>query len=399
MSDAPSDVAVMADDCTASILESLHQRVMRLEDVWKVGYNIAEFKKPFELSLSRQVDLSQLSPLNKLFPALRSTMGFVGDIWVNPLSGLGKVTKVEILKELKIRDVSNGISCLLIVCLAKVNNMNVVLKFRMIDSGSGDSTEIEAKNALGVEFDSKLDGMFPKLYCVFKITTLIPGDVNRTWECIGIQELEDLSNEDMRTPIILCECFRLLRNLHACGYAHGDAHIGNFMKSSEGEVTKVYMIDQDEIRLLPASDIGVSNYLQSLDYQTLLFQGMPLCDIFLRILNAYPKNQGKALGYLQSVIKGVFWKVGYLSVIVSPVSHIDYKGYSVEDIRQRFSTPDVVLGGKTYYQFLCGVDRKYIDNKFASLFYDQSFMKEFNKMMIDEWKFQRRANKEPPLDD
>ena len=40
------------DDCTASILESLHQRVMKLEDVWKVEYEIGDARQPLEMLLT-----------------------------------------------------------------------------------------------------------------------------------------------------------------------------------------------------------------------------------------------------------------------------------------------------------------------------------------------------------
>ena len=40
------------NDCTASILERLHQRVAKLEDVWKVQYEIADAKQPLEMLLT-----------------------------------------------------------------------------------------------------------------------------------------------------------------------------------------------------------------------------------------------------------------------------------------------------------------------------------------------------------
>jgi len=394
MSDAQSDVAVMADDCTASILESLHQRVVRLEDVWKVGYNIAEFKKPFELILARQTNPSKWSPINILFPALRSVKSYVGEIWVNPQSELGNVTNVEIQKELMTRDTSNGIPCLLIVCLAKINNVNVVLKFRQIDAMSGDSTENEAKHALVIAFDPKLDGMFPKLHCVFRIATLSPGDTVKTWECIGTQMLAELSVGDRTDPYVMHECIGLLRKLHGCGYIHGDPHIRNFMKLSEEGIPKVYMIDQDEIRLLPTNDIAMSNYLQVSDYRTFMFSGNPICDTYAHIHAFYHGDRERLDYYIKMVTLGVFKRLDYFSVVFAPVMFYDYRGAAFEDIRIVLSSRDATKNNVTYFQYLGSINSEFIDRKFASIFSELNILKGANGELNREWEIQRTLRRD-----
>ena len=379
-----------ADDCTASILESLHQRVMKLEDVWKVGYNITELKKPFELSLTGQTNPSQWSPLNKLFPALRGGRGNpMGDIWVNPQSELGNVTKIEIVKELMTRDRSNGIPCLLIVCLAKINNVNVVLKFRQIDSMSGDSTEKEANHALGVAFNPKLDGMFPKLHCILKIATVAPGDVRRVWECIGTQMLSELSVGDKTDPYVLHECIGLLRKLHGCGYIHGDPHIGNFMKLYVEGIPRVYMIDQDEVRIMPTNDIAMSNYLQISDYRTFMFSGNTLCDAYSRIHAFYQGDIHRLQYYIKVVTLGMFKKLDYFSVVFAPVMFYDYRGAEFDEIRKVLSSRDATKNNVTYFQFLGSIDSQFIDRKFANIFSDLTILKGANNDLLREWEVQR----------
>lgn len=384
-------------DLCSSILESMHVRVKRLEDVWKAGFHVRDARQPFVLTLSSQNNPPSWGPINKLFPALMGAgRNPMGDIWVNPKSGLGKVTKVEIQKEIMTRDKSNGIPCLLIVCLAKINDVEVVLKFRQVDAMSGDSTEKEASNTLKVSFDSNLDGMFPKLYCILKVITSAPGDVRREWECIGTQKLAELSKEDKVDPFVLQQCAGLLRSLHSFGYIHGDPHLGNYMKTSDSGLAKVYMIDQDEVRSLPNNNRAISNYLQISDYRTLMFSGNPICDAYSRMGMAYQADPERFRYYSESVTIGVFKKLGYFSVVFAPVMFYSYRGSEFKVIESVLTSSQATLSGVPYLHFLGSgdVDSNYIDRKFAGVFADINMMIGANRQLLDEWQSQAIAHGE-----
>jgi len=370
------------DDCTASILESLHQRVIRLEDVWKVGYNIVETRQPFELALMQ----SGIPAMNALFSAINAAPGKTlrGDIWVNPQSGLGVVNKVVIRSEIMARDSSNGLPCILIVCNGTINGVNVILKFRMVEARSEHFTEQEAEHALDVMIDKRLDGMFPKLYCVFKVTT----QWGMTFECIGTEPLSELADADRGDTRIQLQCVALLKNLHECGYVHGDPHLGNFMKKIDVQGRRrVYMIDQDEIRRLPTSDVAISIYMQILDYQTLLFWGNPRCYFLTQM------DLGGGHDLVPNFLHDMWKRMGYFNVVFGPESFFNIKKDSVETMKMKLGSARSSLQEKgstvftTYLEYLSrpNVNKEYIDKRFAHLFGDDKLMKYTNDLIREMW--------------
>lgn len=370
------------DDCTASILESLHQRVIRLEDVWKVGYNIVETRQPFELALMQ----SGIPVMNTLFSAINAAPGQTlrGDIWVNPQSGLGVVNRVVIRSEIVAGDFSNGLPCILIVCSGTINGVNVILKFRMVEARSEHFTEQEAKHALDVMIDKRLDGMFPKLYCVFKVTT----QWGMTFECMGTEPLSELTGEDRGDTRIQLQCVALLKNLHECGYVHGDPHIGNFMKKIDGQGRpKVYMIDQDEIRRLPTSDVAISRYMQILDYQCLMFWNNPRCFALTQI------DGGGGGSHLPMLMYDVWRTLGYYNVVFGPELFYDIRKKSVKDMRMKLESVRSSMQERgnpvvtNYLQYLSRTDvnKEYIDKRWADMIGNDRLMKDTNDLLMKMW--------------
>lgn len=385
------------DDCTASILESLHQRVAKLEDVWKVQYEIADAKQPLEMLLTE----TKYNHKNTLFPAIKSMGGKVyGEIWTNPLSNFKKVGKgyrVEIGEEIKVRDTSNGADCLLVVTRGKINNTDVVLKFRLVDYKSEKMTEVEAKHALSTSLNKDMHGLFPELFAVMKIVTgvgaptaltLAPGVVRpypvlakrqMTWECIATEPLEELDLDDKKSVNIQLECCRLLKNLHSNGYIHGDPHMGNFMKKkvSDGKYV-VYMIDQDEIRKLPANDKAISNLLQILDYQALAMWNNPRFTALVDI----EKEGGRDMDISNAVNMACkFFR--YHTYMFSPEPFWFYKGQDVRAIRARLPAE--------YIRFLSLDDMDTLDiyNSFANIVKKDGVMKGANDLLMEAWHKKR----------
>jgi hypothetical protein len=371
-----------AEDCTASILESLHQRVARLEDVWNVGYSLVETRQPFELALMQ----TGIPAMNSLFSAINAEPGKVlrGNIWVNPQSNLGAVSRVVIRSEIIAREVSNGMACILIVCSGTINSVNVILKFRMVEERSEKFTEQEAKHALDVMIDKRLDGLFPKLYCVFKVRT----QYGMTFECIGTEPLSELSNEDCKNTVIQLQCVALLKKLHGCGYVHGDPHLGNFMKKFDARGSpRVYMIDQDEIRRLPADDAVISKYMQMLDYQTLVFWNNPRCPA-LNIIDG-----GGGGSHLPTFAYNLWKAIGYFNVVFGPELFYHIVRDSVQTMRIKLGNVNYSMQENgsavvtTYLQYLGrpDVSEEYIDKRFADLIRDDSLMKFTNNLITDMW--------------
>ena len=373
----------------ASILESMHQRVARLEDVWKVKLTMNDVKEEFDLFAAKGCKAK--SSLNTLFFGVqKATNGVVGEIWVNRRLGMDDTfNAVTITEEVMARDSSNGEKCLLIVCRGTFNNTKVILKFRLVEAISEHATEKETSNALMVQSDKNLDGLFPKLYGVFKVKTEGPLGNKLTWECIMTGPLIELDRSDRVSCIRQRECVRLLGKLHRCGYVHGDPHFGNFMKNSAG---KAYMIDQDEIRRLPedernngiitrATNNDVSKYMQILDYHQFLFWNNKNC-LALNYMDAVGGS-----GYeIELAWRSLWMKTGYFSLILTPFSIMSPKKRSVEEIKMFLQSSSVILDGKgSFLTFLKEKTVQNIDSRIESFVALKNDMKRINDSLLESW--------------
>jgi hypothetical protein len=385
---------MMADDCTASILESLHQRVMKLEDVWKVEYEIGDARQPLEMLLTG----TKFSHKNTLFPAIKSTGNKIyGEIWTNPLDNfkkVGNVYRVEIGDEIMVRDTSNGADCLLVVTKGKINDTNVVLKFRLVDYKSENMTEVEARHALSTSLNKDMHGLFPELYAVMKITTginvypaltIIPGAVRpppviakkqMVWECIATEPLEELTVQDVSNVKVQAECFKLLRILHTKGFVHGDPHMGNFMKKKVGEGQHlVYMIDQDEIRKLPVADRAMSLFMQILDYQTFATWNNP----FFTAFDVIKKERGTMWDIVKAWNK-VSLHFKYRVILFTPQPFWSYKGLDSKAMRAKLPPEYIANLSKD------NVNGKHIYELFVELIENMKQMDKANTVLLDAWR-------------
>lgn len=350
------------------------QRLSRLEDLWNVNYSIRDSKTSFELTKSPRCGPG--SRLNKLFSAFTSASpSYFGEVWVNPSSGIGSIYKIEIVKEIRVRNSSNGLPCLLVVCLANVNDdIPAVLKFRLVEPESEMFTELEGNHSLCVAFDSRLRRLFPTLYCMFDVTTTASG---LKWECIGMQPLVDLSTPDRGDLSVLGQCAGLIRDIHRCGYAHGDSHLGNFMKlpaDDHSAPIKVLMIDQDEIKPLPTEphEIGMLNYMKIVDYHTLLFHFNVYCQALKNI-----KDDSEA----ERVCAKLFKEGDDFSMLFMPFPYYLRHGYDADEIMMELSSRKATKDSITYLQYLGMLESSEIDSFFAELLQSVRRMKSLNDLI------------------
>lgn len=380
------------DDCTIHILESLHERVAKLEDLWKVGYELKDARKYFILTLSRALKSSSWSVENTLFNSLRNgATPPLGEIWVNPYSDIGQVKEIEIQKEIKVSNVSNGKPCVLVMCLAKVNNIDIVLKFRQVKKDSEDFTEREAKNALKIALDVGVSKIFPTLHVMFKITV---GNlkVKRTWECIGSQLLSELTRDDKLNWRVQGKCLDLLHGLHSCGYVHGDPHMGNFMKepgldNDSWGVPFIHAIDLDEVRLLPDDAIRIGYYLRILDYQAFMFWNNPRFSVLGDIYSTYINKDSSNHDMLIKIYRKAWLdnKDQDHEVAFGPYPFYVQRDKSVAELQQSLSGPLAVKNGTTYLNYLSSVDPKSIHDGSKDI---NSLRDQFKKIFSEapNWK-------------
>jgi hypothetical protein len=272
--------------------------------------------------------------------------------------------------------------CLIVVCSADINeNIPAVLKFRLVEPKSETFTEMEGKNSLSVAFDSRLQRLFPKLYCMFDVTTLDQVDKNQIkWECIGMQPLADLSASDHADVSVLGQCARLISEIHRCGYAHGDSHLGNFMKVPDHDhdhhtPTKVLMIDQDEMKLLPTEpyEKAWSNYMQLVDYHTLLFHFNVYCNAFRNIKDDED---------LERVCGRLFRNEREFSLLFLPFPYSLRQNADSDDVMIELSSNSATKDSLTYLQYLGMLERSDIDRFFAELLQDTKRMRELNDLIV-----------------
>jgi hypothetical protein len=276
------------------------------------------------------------------------------------------------------------------LCRGTINNVNVILKFRLVSRGSEEFTRKEASHALTVSINKALDGKFPILYCIFKVVTRSPRGELMVWECIATEPLSELTEIDRRDVEIQKRCIKLLGHLHGCGYIHGDPHMGNFMKKG---ISTVYMIDQDEIRRLPDNEPALSSFMQILDFQTFLFWNNPN----FPALNYISSQEGYAI--IGIVIHNVWLGLGYHNVVFSPYYHADFQGVSLDIMRAKLSSPyatmaeiwgdGVVHPPTTYLQFLGRPHVRqagYVESRFMDLVQDNTRLQEVSNMILDAWQ-------------
>ena len=388
----PTDIS---EDCTADILESLHGRLGRLEDLMKVDYKVHDGMHPFELTLKPSLKSKEWSDDNTLFNSLRNNKGkaYTGDIWVNPFSGINKVTSVEIQSEMRVSSVSNGLPCVLVMCLAKVNNVDVILKLRQVEKETSDFTEREAKNAMKIALDIGVSKIFPELYIMFKITVGAFTKVRRTWECIGSQSLDELTSEDKGNPNwrIQRYCTSLLNQLHISGYVHGDPHFGNFMKErgvSRGAygVPIIHLIDLDEVRPIPTEGFSIGYYLMILDYQAFMFWNNPRFRVFQEI---YFDHGGRNNNMLAKVFNKAWLDNtdDEIEIAFGPYPFNIMRAMSVDKLRNSIMDQGVaVKKGKTYLTYLSSLDNEAIRIKFNAILDDSTAWKRIEDRLLAAWR-------------
>jgi hypothetical protein len=384
--------APLADDSTVMILESLHERLARLEDVWNVDYKIQERRPFFVLSLKPSLRPKEWSDDNTLFNSLRNAVRPVmGEIWVNPYSEIGPVAAIEIQKQLRVSNVSNGKPCVLVMCVATANNVDIVLKFRLVKKESENFTEREANNALKIALDVGVSKIFPMLYVVFKVTTGGMGKVQRTWECIGSQNLVELTMEEKRSVPVHSECLSLLNKLHKSGYVHGDPHFGNFMKEPyiggvRDGVPTIRLIDLDEVREVPLDQARVGHYLKILDYQAFMYWNNPRFQVFQDI---YFDNDGDNHAMLQRVYRKVWLENNDddIEIALGPYPFNDQRDKSVEDIQKSLMDPALAMkNGKTYLSYLTGLTPDLVRIKFNAIFSDTAMWRKIDGRLMKAWR-------------
>ncbi len=279
------------------ILHSLHKRISILEHLKIPALNqVADVQVP-----SRQTELlkSQSQECVTTFTSTgysafcRTHFESIIDkcmIWHNTRNSDIQCRKVEITREIAIRDESNAMETLNGIFLGvyyftyhassqyPVNaSLPVVIKMRQVNSSTEHLTEKEVQHMINTSQDDLIKHLFPNLYFVMSMKDMH----GNTWECTGIDPLSEM-NLDIN--IFLPEAFLLLQGLHQAGYTHGDPHMGNFMIVPEGSRLphltphRLIFIDQDNIQKLPSGphNVALANLLIINDLNTLLFVQNPL---------------------------------------------------------------------------------------------------------------------------
>ena len=384
--------ACLTDDCTVGILESLHERVARLEDVWKVDYKIQDTRPIFELKLKRSLKPSEWADDNTLFNSLRNAANPpFGEIWVNPFCEIGIVNEIEIQKQVSVSNYSNGLPCKLVVCTATVNKVDIMLKFRQVEEKSENFTEREARNALQIALDNGVSNVFPMLFVVFKVTTGGGGKVKRTWECIGSQLLLELTDAEKKGVPAQKKCMEILAQLHKCGYVHGDPHMKNFMKvpgigGGRNGLPNIRLIDLDEVRVIPSDQVRVGYYLRILDYQSFMFWNNPRFKVFQEI---YYDNGGNNHAMLHRVYNRA-WRDNTdsdIEIAFGPYPFNDQKGRSVADLQKSLMDPVIATkGGKTFLNYLVSLDPESIRVKFNAILNDSTMWGKIEERLLVAWQ-------------
>lgn len=118
-------------------------------------------------------------------------------------------------------------------------------------------TEVEVRKALMISENLRTRGMFPKIRFVCSFS-----DGINVWEGVMLDELENLTMEQRTSQHFYSAAFYLMKELHATGYIHGDAHTGNFMKLRRFAVPpypgdiQLSFIDWDQLFELPFNYSG-----------------------------------------------------------------------------------------------------------------------------------------------
>lgn len=283
-----------------SQLEALHQRLSSLEqqhlqsvlDI-TVPSTLGSRAKFCEFSINQTAATSKLA--SNVGMRKKNIRMWLSTFHSDPMT-LPKSLKV--IKELMYREVSYAVECPLSITLAELttetyemgiartNVQQVIAKFRKVNRDTSKMTEIEGQHAVDTYINPEIKNLFPHLYFIASVADT----VHNSWECIGIEKLEDpydnntgYSVEDVKSAYLA------LKALHSKGFIHGDSHMGNFMRvplrSKNHPVDNpghIIMIDQDSIRKLPTNEklSAVKKYLMIQDLNTLLLWNNPVVWFF-----------------------------------------------------------------------------------------------------------------------
>lgn len=269
-------------------VKAIQARITHLETVMDVDVpsKFALSLKNYTTKCTFNIDKSSQAAKGK-FCKLLGTGTIDMKAWLSTVNKERKILSVVMVKEMVFQEITFAQPCTLCVGQAELTVLNqetnvknvtvIAVKFRKLLNKTelNRLTEHEAENAIKTWKTEEIEDLFPKLYFVGQIVTK-----NATWECIGTELMDQIPRDPVtkKTPFLYYQgAYEALKRLHAQGYAHGDAHLGNFMvvpKDSQHPVyhpSRVIMIDQDSFRVLPTAkdDFALRNLMIVQDLVTL----------------------------------------------------------------------------------------------------------------------------------
>jgi len=308
-----------------SQLEALHQRLSSLEQ--QQLQSVLDITVPSKLgtrTILCEFTIDKLAAASWLAKSVGTKSRNI-KLWLsaNNSDPTTVPKSLKVLKELSYSDFSYGKECPLSITvaeletetyekgIAKSKKRQVIAKFRKVNNNTSKMTEIEGQHAVDTYINPEIKDLFPHLYFI----TSVADTLYNTWECIGIEKLDDMwdrmkgySASDYQNAYLA------LKALHSKGFIHGDSHMANFMRvplgSTEHPVDnpgRIIMIDQDSIRRLPVDKKfrAASKYLMIQDLNTLLLWNNQFVTVIQDIDNDDEKREAMAKVYQFG--KGLIW--------------------------------------------------------------------------------------------
>ena len=319
-------------------------------------------------------------------------------IWTNKKfidsTGGFNIRQIFMNEVLYYREQSNGEPCKLVVfnCICRnregsryntrYNSRPMLLKFRKVEAATSNErfTEIEGSNAMMIDRTPGLCDLFPALFCLVRLEIAVGPQSNELWEGIGMELLDSSPRvQQQQDETFYRKCFEELCKLHAFGYIHGDAHIGNFVRNPETGAAR--LIDQDDIIKLQSKEDTMSKYKQILDFIELLYWANPY--ITAPDVNRFDLDMHQVFGAHPD-----------LSVLFPPFGFIGHR-MGMDDIMERDLTSaaasKIVMVGshrrrgrqtkktQNYWRFVSSLTVQDIEEEFARVFQSPEQMLDLNR--------------------
>lgn len=390
-------------------IRRLQSRISQLESAMLLDTVMdVEVPSKFELPADRyasactfQIDSASEASYGK-FCALLGTGPIQMKAWLSSINKDKIIEKVEMTQELVFSSHTYAQPCPLCVGLAKLTVLNketglrtvtvIVVKFRKLlnNQNLNKLTEHEAENAVKTWKTEEIEDLFPRLYFIGQIQK-----GTTTWECIGTERMDE-KPRDLVTKKSPFECWQgaydALKRLHAQGYVHGDAHIGNFMvvpKDSHHPVyhpSRIIMIDQDSLMALPTAheDKALRNLLIVCDLVMLFFWN----NSYMTFYNRHIDEMGPLMDYISQKNPD--------HLLCIPYAYYYAREKTFEELRAMLKAKMTLF--LTYNKLMSTLSTQDIYERFNRYFESPSYAEKVEKV-FDKWYNEKnqKVNKYPQL--